>query len=65
MASAFGGDVVAGDEAFRLLRTPISPWHRSPWQLGWELLAAPPAWMRKVATHGHTASNDANDVRLT
>lgn len=35
--SAHGGSVHAGDDRFRLLRTPISPWHISPMQLAFEL----------------------------
>ena len=34
--SAFGGAVKAGDDPFRLNRTPISPWYLSPYQFGFD-----------------------------
>lgn len=37
--SAFGGVVRRDDDPFHLRRTPISPWHTSPYQLGFELMA--------------------------
>lgn len=36
--SAFGGLVEPGADPFRVRRVPVSPWHRFPYQLGWELL---------------------------
>jgi peptidoglycan/xylan/chitin deacetylase (PgdA/CDA1 family) len=38
--SAHGGSVRPGDSPFRLLRTPISQWHRSPEQFGLESAVA-------------------------
>lgn len=35
--SAHGGSVRPGDDPFHILRSPISPWHRSPMQLAFEL----------------------------
>ena len=35
--SAFGGGVRPGDDAFRLRRTPVSPWFTSPAQFGFEV----------------------------
>lgn len=39
--SAYGGTIAEGSDPFDLQRYAISPWHRSPWQLGWELLLEP------------------------
>lgn len=39
--SAYGGNVHPGDDAFFLRRTPISPWHISPYQFGLEVLLEP------------------------
>ncbi len=36
--SGHGGLVDPGTDPFRLLRTPISPWHLSPYQFGFEIL---------------------------
>jgi len=36
--SAYGGSVRAGDIPFRLKRTPVSPWHISPYQFGFETM---------------------------
>ena len=36
--SCYGGDVAPGSDVFRLERTPITPWHISPAQFGFELL---------------------------
>lgn len=36
--SAFGGAVDHGSSLFDLQRVAVSPWHISPWQLGYELL---------------------------
>lgn len=36
--SAYGGTVVKGNDPFRIRRTPISPWHISPYQFGFEAL---------------------------
>jgi peptidoglycan/xylan/chitin deacetylase (PgdA/CDA1 family) len=36
--SAYGGTVSAGDDPFRLKRTPISRWFASPYQFGFELV---------------------------
>jgi peptidoglycan/xylan/chitin deacetylase (PgdA/CDA1 family) len=36
--SAYGGTVRAGNDPFRIRRTPISPWHISPYQFGFEAL---------------------------
>jgi peptidoglycan/xylan/chitin deacetylase (PgdA/CDA1 family) len=36
--SAYGGSVVIGDTPFRLQRMPISPWHVSPYQFGFETM---------------------------
>jgi peptidoglycan/xylan/chitin deacetylase (PgdA/CDA1 family) len=38
--SAFGGNVHKGDDPFSILRTPISPWHKSPYQFGLESILA-------------------------
>ena len=38
--SAYGGIVTAESDPFRLRRTPISPWHLSPYQFGFELMVA-------------------------
>ena len=34
--SAYGGTVGKGNDPFRICRTPISPWHISPYQFGFE-----------------------------
>lgn len=39
--SAHGGLVDPGTDPFRLRRSPISPWHLSPYQFGWEILREP------------------------
>lgn len=36
--SAYGGTVRKGEDPFRICRTPISPWHISPYQFGFEAL---------------------------
>ena len=36
--SAYGGVVRKGDDPFRMCRTPISPWHLSPYQFGFEAM---------------------------
>jgi peptidoglycan/xylan/chitin deacetylase (PgdA/CDA1 family) len=36
--SAYGGTVRAGDDPFRLKRTPISRWFDSPYHFGFELV---------------------------
>lgn len=36
--SAYGGTVGKGEDPFRICRTPISPWHISPYQFGFEAL---------------------------
>lgn len=36
--SGHGGTVGSDADPFRLLRTPISPWHLSPYQFGFEIL---------------------------
>lgn len=36
--SAYGGIVRPNDDPFRMRRHPISPWHESVWQFGFELL---------------------------
>jgi peptidoglycan/xylan/chitin deacetylase (PgdA/CDA1 family) len=36
--SAYGGTVSAGDDPFRVKRTPISRWFESPYQFGFELV---------------------------
>jgi Polysaccharide deacetylase len=36
--SAYGGSVLAGDSPFHLQRTPISAWHVSPYQFGFEAM---------------------------
>jgi len=36
--SAYGGSVAAGDALFQLKRTPVSPWHISPYQFGFETM---------------------------
>ena len=36
--SAYGGTVGKGEDPFRIRRTPISPWHISPYQFGFEAL---------------------------
>lgn len=36
--SAYGGVITAGANLYDLRRFPVSPWHRSPWQLGLEML---------------------------
>ena len=36
--SAYGGTVAKGNDPFRICRTPISPWHTSPYQFGFEAL---------------------------
>ena len=38
--SAYGGIVRPGTDPFRMERQPISPWHLSPWQFGFELMRA-------------------------
>lgn len=38
--SCYGGTIHAGDDPLRLERAPISPWHRTPHQYGFELLAS-------------------------
>jgi hypothetical protein len=38
--SAFGGHVEPGDSPYHLKRQPISSWHVSPWQFGFEHLVA-------------------------
>ncbi|HEY2806659.1 MAG TPA: polysaccharide deacetylase family protein [Gemmatimonadales bacterium] len=38
--SAFGGTVTRRDDAFRLKRTPVSPWHISPYQFGFETMVS-------------------------
>jgi peptidoglycan/xylan/chitin deacetylase (PgdA/CDA1 family) len=42
--SAYGGTVTTGSDPYLLRRAPITPWHRSPAHLGFELLfREPPA----------------------
>ena len=36
--SAYGGTVSKGNDPFHICRTPISPWHISPYQFGFEAL---------------------------
>jgi len=36
--SAYGGSVRKGDDPFKLCRTPISGWHVSPYQFGFEAM---------------------------
>jgi peptidoglycan/xylan/chitin deacetylase (PgdA/CDA1 family) len=36
--SAYGGTVRKGSDPFRICRTPISPWHISPYQFGFEAI---------------------------
>ncbi len=55
--SAYGGYVSHDSDLFDLQRVAVSPWHRSPWQLGLELLIEPmqsrllkPLRMRAPAT---------------
>jgi peptidoglycan/xylan/chitin deacetylase (PgdA/CDA1 family) len=73
--SAYGGSIRPGDDRFALLRTPVTPWHRSPGQLGYELaiqqrssaLSAPPthsptAAVRAVAPPG-PASEESPAIR--
>ncbi len=40
--SAFGGLVSQGTDPFRMRRTPVSPWHLSPYQFGFEAVLAGP-----------------------
>ena len=40
--SAFGGDVIPGDNPFRVHRTPISPYYRTAYQFGFELAVEAP-----------------------
>jgi peptidoglycan/xylan/chitin deacetylase (PgdA/CDA1 family) len=41
--SAYGGDVVPGDDPFYVMRQPISPWYLSPYQFGFEVAVSKPA----------------------
>lgn len=36
--SSYGGTIRKGDDPFKLRRTPITPWFRSPYQFGFDLL---------------------------
>jgi len=38
--SAFGGSVPSGTDPFRMRRTPVSPWHLTPYQFGFETILA-------------------------
>ena len=51
--SAFGGFVNARSNLYDLHRYAVSPWHRSPWQLGLEMLLEPWAGTRKLPLPGH------------
>jgi peptidoglycan/xylan/chitin deacetylase (PgdA/CDA1 family) len=60
--SAHGGTVATGDSPFRVRRVPISLWHRSPQQLGFEvalgrtLVDAHPSAREKRAEAGESAA---------
>ena len=41
--SAYGGIVTTRSNRFDIHRVAVSPWHRTPWQLGFELLREPQA----------------------
>jgi peptidoglycan/xylan/chitin deacetylase (PgdA/CDA1 family) len=38
--SAYGGTIRRGEDPFHIRRTPISPWHISPYQFGFEAMLA-------------------------